>query len=130
MAARQRPLSPHLQVYKPQITSTLSIMHRAAGVVNAIGGLVVAAWLVGVASDSACFEWGQQILNSWYGKLALFAFSASLIYHLLNGIRHMLWDIGWGMEIGTVVKTGYLVLALSVGLTGLLWLVALRGGAL
>lgn len=130
MAARQRPLSPHLQVYKPQITSTLSIMHRAAGVVNAIGGLLVAAWLVCVASDSGCYEWCQQILSSWFGKLALFAFSASLIYHLLNGIRHMLWDIGWGMEIGTVVKTGYLVIALSVGLTGLLWFVALRGGAL
>ena len=105
-------------------------MHRAAGVVNAIGGLLVAAWLVFVASDSAYFQWGQQILSTWFGKLALFAFSASLIYHLLNGIRHMLWDIGGGMEIGTVVKTGYLVLALSVGLTGLLWFVALRGGAL
>jgi succinate dehydrogenase / fumarate reductase, cytochrome b subunit len=130
MAARQRPLSPHLQVYKPQITSTLSIIHRATGVVNAIGGLFVAAWLVSVASDADCFAWSQQILASWFGKLALFAFSASLIYHLLNGIRHLLWDIGWGMEIGTVQKTGYLVVALAVILTALLWFVALRGAAL
>jgi succinate dehydrogenase / fumarate reductase, cytochrome b subunit len=130
MAARQRPLSPHLQVYKPQITSTLSIIHRATGVVNAIGGLFVAAWLVSVASDTDCFAWSQQILASWFGKLALFAFSASLIYHLLNGIRHLLWDIGWGMEIETVQKTGYLVVAFAVILTALLWFVALRGAAL
>ena len=130
MAARQRPLSPHLQVYKPQITSTLSIIHRATGVVNAIGGLFVAAWLVSIASDADCFAWSQQILASWFGKLALFAFSASLIYHLLNGIRHLLWDIGWGMEIETVQKTGYLVVALSLILTALLWFVALRGAAL
>jgi succinate dehydrogenase / fumarate reductase, cytochrome b subunit len=130
MAARQRPLSPHLQVYKPQITSTLSIIHRATGVVNAIGGLFVAAWLVSVASDTDCFDWSQQILASWFGKLALFTFSASLIYHLLNGIRHLLWDIGWGMEIETVQKTGYLVVAFAVILTALLWFVALRGAAL
>jgi len=128
MAARQRPLSPHLQVYKPQITSFLSIVHRATGVVNAIGGLLIAAWLVCVASDAQCYVWCQQILASWFGKLALFAFSASLVYHLLNGIRHLLWDIGWGMEIETVVKTGYLVIALAIGLTGLLWFVALSGG--
>ncbi len=130
MAARQRPLSPHLQVYKPQITSTLSIIHRATGVVNAIGGLFVAAWLVSVASDADCFAWSQQILASWFGMLSLFAFSASLIYHLLNGIRHLLWDIGWGMEIETVQKTGYLVVALAVILTALLWFLALRGAAL
>jgi succinate dehydrogenase / fumarate reductase cytochrome b subunit len=129
MAARQRPLSPHLQVYKPQITSTLSIIHRATGVVNAIGGLIVAAWLVAVASSPECFAWSQEIFATWYGKLALFAFSASMIYHLLNGIRHLLWDIGWGMEIETVVKTGYLVVGLSLILTALLWFVALRGGA-
>lgn len=130
MAARQRPLSPHLQVYKPQITSTLSIIHRATGVVLAIGALLVAAWLVCVASNAECFAWCQQWLASWFGKLTLFAFSASMIYHLLNGIRHLLWDIGWGMEIETVVKTGYLVIFLSVVLTALLWFVALRGGAL
>jgi succinate dehydrogenase / fumarate reductase, cytochrome b subunit len=129
MAARQRPLSPHLQVYKPQITSTLSIIHRATGVVNAIGGLFVAVWLVVVAGSPEYFEWSQQIFAASYGKLLLFAFSASLIYHLLNGIRHLLWDIGWGMEIETVQKTGYLVITLAILLTGLLWFVALRGGA-
>jgi succinate dehydrogenase / fumarate reductase cytochrome b subunit len=129
MAARQRPLSPHLQVYKPQITTSLSIIHRGTGVVLAIGGLLVAAWLVCVASDADCFAWCQRLLASWFGKLALFAFSASMIYHLLNGIRHLLWDIGWGMEIETVVKTGYLVIVLSVVLTAMLWFVALSGGA-
>lgn len=130
MAARQRPLSPHLQVYKPQITTSLSIIHRATGVVLAIGALLVAVWLVCVASDADCFAWCQQIIGSLFGKLALFVFSASLIYHLLNGIRHLLWDIGWGMDIATVEKTGYLVIGLSVILTALLWFVAMRGGAL
>lgn len=129
MAAIQRPLSPHLDIYKKQITSVLSITHRMTGVVLAIGALLVTAWLVCVASDVDCYAWCQQILASWFGKLALFAFSASLIYHLLNGVRHLLWDIGWGMEIQTVVKSGYLVVALAIGLTGLLWFVALTGGA-
>jgi len=128
MAARQRPLSPHLDIYKKQITSVLSITHRMTGVVLAIGALFVSAWLVCVASDADCFAWCQQILISWFGKLALFTFSASLIYHLLNGVRHLLWDIGWGMEIQTVIKTGYIVVALAIGLTGLLWFVALTGG--
>lgn len=130
MAARQRPLSPHLDIYKKQITSVLSIAHRMTGVVLAIGALFVSAWLVIVASDYDCYAWFQQIIASWFGMLALFVFSASLIYHLLNGIRHLLWDIGWGMEIQTVVKTGYVVIALSTGLTALLWVIALRGGAL
>lgn len=130
MAARQRPLSPHLDIYKKQITSVLSIFHRATGVVLAIGALFLAAWLVCVAGDAECFAWCQQLLASWFGKLALFVFSASMIYHLLNGIRHLLWDIGWGMEIETVVKTGYLVIFLSLVLTALLWFIALRGGAL
>lgn len=129
MAARQRPLSPHLQIYNQGMTGTMSITHRMTGVVLAVGALLVAAWLVCVASDADCFAWCQQVLASWFGKLALFAFSASLIYHLLNGIRHLLWDIGWGMEIQTAVKTGYLVIALSIGLTALLWVIALRGGA-
>lgn len=129
MAARQRPLSPHLDIYKKQITTVLSITHRMTGVVLAIGALFVTAWLVCVASDVDCFAWCQKILASWFGQLALFAFSASLIYHLLNGIRHLLWDIGWGMDIQTVVKTGYIVVALAIGLTALLWFVALTGGA-
>jgi succinate dehydrogenase / fumarate reductase, cytochrome b subunit len=130
MAAKQRPLSPHLQVYKPQITTVLSIMHRGAGVVNAIGGLLLAAWLVCVASNPECFAWCQTLLSSMLGKFALFIFSASLIYHLLNGIRHLLWDIGWGMDISTVERTGVFVITLAVLLTALLWFVAMRGGAL
>lgn len=130
MAAKQRPLSPHLGIYKKQITSVLSIMHRAAGVVNAIGGLAVAAWLVTVASSPECFAWSQHVFASWFGQLALFIFSASLIYHLLNGIRHLLWDIGWGMEIQQVINTGRTVVILAILLTGLLWFVALRGAAL
>ncbi len=130
MAARQRPLSPHLHIYTQGITGTLSIIHRITGVVLSFGALAVAAWLICVASNTDCYAWCQQIIASWFGKLALFVFSVSLIYHLLNGIRHLLWDIGLGMDMGTVKKTGYLMVALTVGLTALLWCIALRGGAL
>jgi succinate dehydrogenase / fumarate reductase, cytochrome b subunit len=130
MAAKQRPLSPHLQVYKPQITSVLSIMHRGAGVVNAIGALGVMWWLVLAASNVDCYAMFMAHAATWYGKCIFFVFSASLIYHLLNGIRHLLWDIGWGYEISTVATTGKIVLFLAFALTGLLWFVALRGGAL
>jgi succinate dehydrogenase / fumarate reductase, cytochrome b subunit len=130
MAAKQRPLSPHLQVYKPQITSVLSIMHRGAGVVNAIGALGVMAWLLLVASNPDCYAMFMLHASAWYGKFIFFVFSASLIYHLLNGIRHLLWDIGWGFEIATVETTGKIVLFLATALTGLLWFFALRGGAL
>jgi succinate dehydrogenase / fumarate reductase, cytochrome b subunit len=130
MAAKQRPLSPHLQVYKPQITSVLSIMHRGAGVVNAIGALGVMWWLVLVASNVDCYAMFMAYASTWYGKCIFFVFSASLIYHLLNGIRHLLWDIGWGFEISTVATTGKIVVFLAFVLTGLLWFVALRGGAL
>lgn len=129
MAARQRPLSPHLQVYKPQITTILSIIHRGTGVVLAIGALAVTAWLLCVGGNEHCYAWCQEIMASLAGQLALFVFSACMIYHLLNGIRHMLWDIGWGMDIASVEKTGYAVVVLAVVLTGLLWFVALSGGA-
>jgi succinate dehydrogenase / fumarate reductase, cytochrome b subunit len=130
MTTRQRPLSPHLQVYKPQITSVLSIMHRGAGVVNAIGALGVMIWLLYASSNAENYACFMQYASAWYGKLVLFVFSASLIYHLLNGVRHLLWDIGWGMEIQSVERTGIIVVLLAVILTALLWFIALRGGAL
>lgn len=129
MAARKRPLSPHLDIYKKQITSVLSIAHRMTGVVLSIGALFVSAWLVIVASDYDCYAWFQQIIASWYGMLALFVFSASLIYHLLNGIRHLLWDIGWGFALPQVYRSGYIVATLTVIFTATIWFFAMRGGA-
>ncbi len=127
MATQDRPLSPHLQVYRPQITSVMSILHRATGVVLALGAFLLAAWLLAVATDSG--ERYAECLGTLPGRIALFAFSASLVYHFLNGIRHLFWDAGHGYEIPKVYASGYAVLVLAVVLTTALWCHALSGGA-
>ena len=97
----KRPLSPHLQVYKPQITSVLSITHRATGVFLSLGALFLTFWLVGIATSETAFNHLQQHVEAWYGKVLLSAFVFSLYYHLCNGIRHLCWDFGLGLEIDT-----------------------------
>ena len=120
----QRPLSPHLQVYKPQLTSVLSVFHRGTGIVLAIGTLLVAYWLSAIATGPEAFATASGILGSWFGKLVLFGWTWALFYHLCNGIRHLLWDSGFGFDIPTTYLSGKVVLAASVVLTVLLWLIA------
>jgi succinate dehydrogenase / fumarate reductase cytochrome b subunit len=130
MATQERPLSPHLQVYKPQLTSTMSILHRITGVVLALGSLLFAAWLVAVAGGADGFDMARAALASVPGRIALFGLSACLVYHFLNGIRHLAWDAGHGLDIPKAYASGYAVLALSVLLTaGLWWLGLSMGGA-
>jgi succinate dehydrogenase / fumarate reductase cytochrome b subunit len=129
MATQERPLSPHLQVYKPQLTSFMSIVHRATGVVLALGGLVLALWLVAAAGSPNTYAIFRDAMGSLVGKLALFVFSACLVYHFLNGIRHLFWDAGHGYELPKAYASGYAVLVLSVLLTGGLWFLALGGAA-
>lgn len=130
MATQERPLSPHLQVYKPQLTSTMSILHRATGVVLALGALLFAAWLVAVAGGAEVFELARAALASVVGKVTLFALSACLVYHLLNGIRHLAWDAGYGFDIPKAYASGYAVLVLAVLITAGLWWAGLAmGGA-
>ncbi len=119
-----RPLSPHLSVYKPQLTSTLSILHRGTGVVLAIGTILVAYWLSAIAAGPEAFANASSLLGSWFGKLVLFGWTWALFYHMCNGIRHLLWDSGFGFDIPTTYLTGKIVLVASVVLTVLLWLVA------
>ena len=129
MATQERPLSPHLQVYKPQLTSFMSIVHRATGVVLALGSLVLALWLVAAAGSPNTYAIFRDQMGSLVGKLALFVFSACLVYHFLNGLRHLFWDAGHGYELPKAYASGYAVLVLSVLLTGGLWFVVLSGGA-
>jgi succinate dehydrogenase / fumarate reductase cytochrome b subunit len=129
MSNRARPLSPHLQIYRPQITTTMSIMHRITGVILSFGAFVLAWWLLAVAQGGDAYERAAACLASPFGKLALFGFSLALVYHLLNGIRHLLWDAGWGFQIPQVYKSGYTVLALTVVFTAAIWFFALRGAA-
>ena len=119
-----RPLSPHLQVYKPQLTSVLSVLHRGTGVVLAIGSLLLAYWLGAIAAGPEAYATANSILGSFLGKLILFGWTWALFYHLCNGIRHLLWDSGFGFDIPTTYLSGKIVLGASVVLTVLLWLLA------
>ena len=120
--AKPRPLSPHLQVYRPQLTSVLSIMHRASGAVLATGSLLVALWLVALAAGSAVFNPVADAIQHPLGQLIVFGYSLALVYHGLNGIRHLMWDLRIGLEIEHVYQSGYLVLGLTVLVTATLWL--------
>ena len=113
----KRPLSPHLQVYKPQLTSVLSITHRGTGVFLSLGALVLTYWLVSLAVSEELFNSFHLHTTFWYGKLFLIGFVFSLYYHLANGIRHLFWDIGLGLDISTTYKSGYFTIFISVVLT-------------
>ena len=120
---RQRPLSPHLQVYRPQMTSVMSIMHRAAGIVLTTGTLVMTAWLVSLAMGAERYGIVAAALAHPLGQFVLFGYSVALIYHALNGIRHLGWDIGIGLTIPEVYRNGQFVLVLTAVLTVVLWTV-------
>lgn len=107
----------------------MSIAHRATGVALALGAFGVAWWLHAVAAGGDSHAAFMACAASPLGKAALLAFSAAIVYHLLNGIRHLLWDIGWGYEIPKLYASGYTVAVLTVLFTALIWGLALTGGA-
>jgi succinate dehydrogenase / fumarate reductase cytochrome b subunit len=127
MSTRQRPLSPHLQVYRPQITSVLSISHRISGIVNALVALGLAGLMLSVAAGPEAYAQFAAIAGSLPGRVALFLFTLSICYHLLNGIRHLFWDAGRGFEMSTVYASGYTVIVLAVLTTVGIWGFALGG---
>ena len=123
--ARQRPLSPHLQVYRPQLTSMMSITHRATGVALTTGTLVLAAWLVAVALGGESYAMMAKAVAYPLGQFVLFGYSVALIYHAMNGVRHLSWDLGFGLTIPEVYRSGHIVLFLTFLLTACLWLAIL-----
>lgn len=124
---RERPLSPHLQVYRPQLTTVLSILHRGTGVALAFGAFGVAIWLALAAGDAGDYAAVQALLATPLGCALVFAFAFALNYHLLNGIRHLAWDAGWGLDLPNTYRSGWTVVLLSIAFTAGLWLLA--GGA-
>lgn len=117
MAAPNRPLSPHIQVYRPQITSVLSIAHRITGVALTAGTLLLTWWLVAAAYGPDQFATVQGFIGSWIGQLLLWGFTFALFYHLGNGVRHLAWDFGWGFELGQLRSSGIAVVAFAVAAT-------------
>jgi succinate dehydrogenase / fumarate reductase cytochrome b subunit len=123
MEKSQRPLSPHLQIYRPQLTSVLSITHRATGIALVLGTLVLVYWLLAAASGAEAYGSAQQLLGSWPGRILLLGFSFALFFHLCNGIRHLFWDAGYGFEKQTARKSSWFVLAATVVLTIVVYLI-------
>jgi len=124
-SSNARPLSPHLQIYRLPLVAVLSITHRITGMANLAGTILLMLWLLSAAWSPECFAGVQAFMGSWIGRLMLLGWTWSLSYHLLNGVRHLFWDAGKGFEIATAYKTGRAVVAGSVVLTALLWLLAL-----
>jgi succinate dehydrogenase / fumarate reductase cytochrome b subunit len=124
MKSADRPLSPHLQIYRWQLTSVLSILHRATGIALSAGGVLLVWWLVATASGLDAYEGIEDFLGSWLGLLLLFGWSMSLFYHLCNGIRHLVWDAGHALDLKSVYIGGWIV----VGTAGVLTLIAWVAG--
>ena len=129
MATRERPLSPHLQVYRWQITMTMSILHRTTGVILTVGAFAFAWWLLALAAGGDAYDTAAACLASPLGMFALFGFTLSLVYHLLNGNRHLAWDAGLGFEIPEFYTSGWTVAVLTVVFTLAIWFFVLGAGA-
>lgn len=121
----RRPLSPHLQVYRPQITSVLSIVHRATGIALSVGTLLLTWWLAAAAAGDAAYASVSAFMWSPIGLLLLFGWTASLWYHFCAGLRHLAWDAGWGFELPEVHRTGRMVVIATAVLTVLTWIIGL-----
>ena len=119
----QRPLSPHLQIYKPMLTTMMSITHRMTGVALYFGSLLVAWWLVAAATGPDYFSMVNGFFGSWFGRIILLGYTWALIHHALGGLRHLIWDTGRGFELPTVEWMAKANLAGSIGLTVLLWII-------
>ncbi|MEI5681852.1 MULTISPECIES: succinate dehydrogenase, cytochrome b556 subunit [unclassified Mesorhizobium] len=120
-ATQARPLSPHLTIYKPLITMTMSIIHRITGGALYFGTLLVAFWLIAAATSEQYFDFVSWVFGSWIGRLVLFGYTWALMQHLMGGIRHLIWDTGVGLEKRTASKIAWATVIASVVLTVLIW---------
>ena len=123
MATTKRPLSPHLQIYKWGPHMALSILHRASGVALGGGTLLLAWWLIALASGPDAYDQFQICMSSLVGKAALMGFTLALMLHLCNGIRHLFWDMGMGFDVETTARANWLVFLGTAVLTALSWVI-------
>ena len=122
MSKSDRPLSPHLSIYRWPITMTLSILHRATGVAMSLGLVVLAYWLWTVSSGSADYARFNELTSTLVGKLLLIGWSFAFFYHFANGVRHLVWDTGRGFEKHQANASAWFVLLLSIGMTAVYWI--------
>ncbi len=125
----RRPLSPHLQVWKWHPTMASSIFHRATGVGNYIGAVVLTLWVFAIASGPIAYNAFETLALSWFGRLVLFGFTVSLSYHFANGIRHLVWDAGkgYGPKLANAVSVFNILFAVAASIA--IWAAAYWLGA-
>lgn len=124
MATPQRPLSPHLQIYRWGWTMSLSILHRMTGIVLTFGTLLLVFWLAALSGGPESYERVTAFTGHWFGKLLLAGWSVAFFYHLSNGIRHLLWDAGWGLELATARRTAAIVVIATAVMAVVSWMLA------
>ncbi|MFC3072252.1 succinate dehydrogenase, cytochrome b556 subunit [Shinella pollutisoli] len=120
---RSRPLSPHLQVYKPIPTMVMSIVHRITGAALYFGTVLVAWWLIAAASGAAYYDWVSWFFGTLVGRLILFGYTWALMHHMLGGLRHFMWDMGHGYEKHFSTRLAVITPVVSVALTVAIWIV-------
>lgn len=112
-----RPLSPHLTIYRPQMNSIMSIMHRISGLSMLVAGIMIVWWLLAASTSQTYFQFVDDLVTSWIGGLILLLSTFALWYHFCNGLRHIVWDLGYGFEPEALEKSGYAVLGGAAFLT-------------
>tara|TARA_B100000686_G_C15973576_1_gene563895 strand:+ start:24 stop:410 length:387 start_codon:yes stop_codon:yes gene_type:complete len=120
----KNPLSPHLQIYRWHVSSLLSITHRISGIINLLALIFIFYWIIVLSFGENNYELFLLIINSFFGKFILIGFTWSMIFHVLSGIRHLAWDLGYGFEIKTANISGIIVIISSLVITILFWLFA------
>ncbi len=118
----KRPISPHLQIYRWYASMMMSILHRATGIALSVALLLLVWWLVALASGPAAFDRVHSLAGSWFGLLVMFGITVAWAYHLLNGIRHLTWDAGYGFHPVQFRRTGMMVAAGTGILTIVIWI--------
>ena len=116
---KSRPLSPHLLIYQPQITWILSFFHRVTGCALAVGTVFVAWWLLSIVNGIDAYNIFYIVAKNWFGQFALFGYLWAICYHMLNGIRHLVWDAGFGFSLPETYRSGYMVLVGTGALSAL-----------
>ena len=124
-AKRSRPLSPNVQIYRPQLTSVLSILNRITGVAVSCGAVALVIWLVAAAAGPRAYGVVQGAIGSWVGQVVLFGTTFAFFLHLCGGIRHLVWDTVHGFELRSVYISGWVVVAASIALTLAAWVISL-----
>ena len=128
-ARRTRPLSPNIQIYRPQLTSVLSIINRITGVALSVFAVALVVWLTAAAAGPQAYSRFHLLIDSWFGQAMLLASTLAFFVHLCGGIRHLLWDAGYGFELRTIYASGWTVVFASLALTAIAWVASgLLGG--